>query len=156
MKDFHELKVWHKAHQLTLAIDHGHVPARRIVWADQSNATMQFLDPGESRRGMRKKWRLPNSRISAPSLWDRPPSSSITYCWPRIRSCCFPCFSRNTLRKKDGKSHRYFSVVENRRLPASRTFQRTVLYLGEIDDQQRAAWRKTLEVFEDDEQEYRT
>src|SRR6516165_10434697 len=37
--------------------DHGHVPARRIVWADQSTATMQFLDPGEPRRGMRKKWR---------------------------------------------------------------------------------------------------
>ena len=68
----------------------------------------------------------------------------------------FPMFLRNTLRKKDGKSHRYFSVVENRRLPASRTLQRTVLYLGEIDDQQRAAWQKTLEVFEDDEQEYRT
>jgi 23S rRNA-intervening sequence protein len=43
----------------------------------------------------------------------------------------FPMFLRNTLRRKDGKSHRYFSVVENRRLPASRTLQRTVPYLGE-------------------------
>jgi transposase len=65
-------------------------------------------------------------------------------------------FLRSTLRKKDGKSHRYFSVVENRRLPGSRTVQRTVLYLGEINDQQQAAWRKTLDVFDEDEQEYRT
>jgi len=65
-------------------------------------------------------------------------------------------FLRSTLRKKDGKSHRYFSVVENRRLPGSRTVQRTVLYLGEINDQQQASWRKTLEVFDEDEQEYRT
>jgi len=46
----------------------------------------------------------------------------------------------------------YFSVVENRRLPGSRTVQRTVLYLGEINDQQQAAWRKTLDVFDEDEQ----
>ena len=65
-------------------------------------------------------------------------------------------FLRNTLRKKDGTSHRYFSVVENR-LPASRTLQRTVLFLGEINDQQQAVWRKTLEVFDqDDERKYRT
>ena len=34
--------------------------------------------------------------------------------------------------------------------------QRTVLYLGEINDQQQAAWRKTLEVFDEDQQDYRT
>ncbi|MGO9256644.1 MAG: hypothetical protein ACLQU1_10130 [Bryobacteraceae bacterium] len=34
--------------------------------------------------------------------------------------------------------------------------QRTVLYLGEINDQQQAAWRKSLEVFDEDEQDYRT
>ena len=65
-------------------------------------------------------------------------------------------FLRSTERKKDGKTHRYFSVVENRRLSGSRTVQRTVLYLGEINDQQQAAWRKTLEVFDEDEQQYRT
>ncbi|HEV2717366.1 MAG TPA: IS1634 family transposase [Terriglobales bacterium] len=65
-------------------------------------------------------------------------------------------FLRSSERKKDGKTHRYFSVVENRRLPGSRIVQRTVLYLGEINDQQQAAWRKTLEVFDEDEQEYRT
>jgi transposase len=65
-------------------------------------------------------------------------------------------FLRSTPRKKNGRIHRYFSVVENRRLPDSRTVQRTVLYLGEINDQQQAAWRKTLEVFDEEEQSYRT
>ena len=65
-------------------------------------------------------------------------------------------FLRSTPRKKDGKTHRYFSVVENRRLPGAKTVQRTVLYLGEINDQQQAAWRKTLEVFDEDQQDYRT
>ena len=65
-------------------------------------------------------------------------------------------FLRSTERKKDGKTHRYFSVVENRRLPGSRIVQRTVLYLGEINDQQQAAWRTTLKVFDEDQQDYRT
>jgi transposase len=65
-------------------------------------------------------------------------------------------FLRSTQRKKNSLIHRYFSVVENRRLPGSRTVQRTVLYLGEINDQQQAAWRKTLEVFDEDQQDYRT
>jgi hypothetical protein len=64
-------------------------------------------------------------------------------------------FLRSTNRKKDGKDHRYFSIVENRRVPDGRTVQRTVLYLGEINDQQQAAWRKTLEVFDEREQRYR-
>lgn len=64
-------------------------------------------------------------------------------------------FLRSTNRKKDGKDHRYFSIVENRRVPDGRTVQRTVLYLGEINDQQEAAWRKTLEVFDEQEQRYR-
>jgi transposase len=61
-------------------------------------------------------------------------------------------FLRSTNRKKDGKDHRYFSVVENRRLPGGKTLQRTVLYLGEINDQQQAAWRRTLDVFDEDAQ----
>ena len=65
-------------------------------------------------------------------------------------------FLRSTERKKDGKTHRFFSVVENRRLPGSRIVQRTVLYLGEINDQQQAAWRTTLKVFDEDQQDYRT
>src|ERR1700735_3443801 len=65
-------------------------------------------------------------------------------------------FLRSTNRRKDGKNHRYFSVVENRRLPGGKTAQHTVLYLGEINDQQQTAWRKTLEVFDEDRQDYRT
>ena len=63
-------------------------------------------------------------------------------------------FLRSINRRKDGKDHRYFSVVENRRVPGGKSVQRTVLYLGEINDQQQAAWRKTLEVFDEDEQSY--
>ena len=63
-------------------------------------------------------------------------------------------FLRSNNRKKDGKDHRYFSLVENHRLASSKTVQRTVLYLGEINDQQQAAWRKTLSVFDEEQQEY--
>lgn len=63
-------------------------------------------------------------------------------------------FLRSTNRRKDGKDHRYFSIVENRRVPGGKTVQRTVLYLGEINDQQQAAWRKTLDVFDEEEQSY--
>jgi transposase len=57
-------------------------------------------------------------------------------------------------RNKDGKEHRYFSVVENRRLRTGKIAQRRVLYLGEINDSQQAAWRKTLEVFVESEQRF--
>jgi len=60
-----------------------------------------------------------------------------------------------TNRKKDGKDHRYFSVVENRRLSSGKMAQRTVLYLGEINDTQQAAWLKTLDVFDEQEQRSR-
>jgi transposase len=60
-----------------------------------------------------------------------------------------PMFLRSTLRNKDGKRHRYFSVVENRRLTSGKVVQRTVLYLGEINDSQETAWRKTLEVVDE-------
>src|SRR5215204_3176911 len=65
-------------------------------------------------------------------------------------------FLRSTNRKKDGKDHRYFSVVENRRLSSGKTAQRTVLYLGEINDQQEGAWRKSLDVFDEERQGSRT
>jgi hypothetical protein len=58
-------------------------------------------------------------------------------------------FLRCTKRKKDGKEHRYWSVVENRRVAGNRVVQRQVLYLGEISDTQREAWSRTIEVFED-------
>ena len=61
-------------------------------------------------------------------------------------------FLRYNTRNKDGKQHRYWSVVENRRLRAGHTTQRTVLYLGEVHDTQRAAWRKSLEVINETNQ----
>jgi len=65
-------------------------------------------------------------------------------------------FLRAKIRKKDGKQHRYFSVVENRRVGQNKTGQRTVLYLGEINDNQEAVWRETLEVFDEHQQQYTT
>ncbi len=65
-------------------------------------------------------------------------------------------FLRSTSRKKDGKEHRYFSIVESHRLSSGKMAQRTVLYLGEVNDQQAAAWRKSLEVFDEDQQSSRT
>ena len=61
-------------------------------------------------------------------------------------------FLRSTRRKKDGKDHRYFSIVENHRLGSGKMAQRTILYLGEVNDQQALAWRKSLEVFDEDQQ----
>src|SRR5438128_6219353 len=65
-------------------------------------------------------------------------------------------FLRRKTRVKDGKDHRYFSVVENRRLNTGKVAQRTVLYLGEINDSQETAWRKSLEVFDESAQRFAT
>ena len=67
-------------------------------------------------------------------------------------------FLRAKVRKKDGKDHRYFSVVENRRVgwKRKRMAQRTVLYLGEINDGQEATWRKSLQVFDESCHQYST
>jgi len=59
-------------------------------------------------------------------------------------------FLRKTPRKKDGKTHDYWSVVENKRVAGGRIVQRHVLYLGEINASQAMAWRKAIEVFDDD------
>jgi len=58
-------------------------------------------------------------------------------------------FLRHKRRRKDGKEHRYWSIVENRRVAGGRTVQRHVLYLGEINDSQRAAWCQTIEAFDE-------
>jgi transposase len=57
-------------------------------------------------------------------------------------------FLRAKIRRKDGKDHRTFSIVENRRAGGGRVVQRHVLYLGEINDSQELAWRKSIEAFE--------
>jgi transposase len=58
-------------------------------------------------------------------------------------------FLRHTKRKKDGKEHRYWSIVENRRVGGGRVVQRPLLYLGEIKDSQELAWRKSIAVLEE-------
>ena len=58
-------------------------------------------------------------------------------------------FLRCSHRKKNGKDHCYWSLVENRRLTDGRVAQRHVLYLGEINDAQERAWTRSIEVFQD-------
>ena len=58
-------------------------------------------------------------------------------------------FLRCKVRRKDGKQHRSWSVVENTRVAGGRVVQRHVLYLGEINDSQELAWRRSIEVLED-------
>lgn len=57
-------------------------------------------------------------------------------------------FLRSKTRKKDGKFHRYWSVVENKRVSGGRVVQRQVLYLGELNDAQRAGWIRTIDSLE--------
>ena len=59
-------------------------------------------------------------------------------------------FLRATKRKKDGKEHRYWSVVESVRHPSGPVHQKTLLYLGDLNDSQHAAWTKALDVFNAD------
>ena len=65
-------------------------------------------------------------------------------------------FLRCKVRRKDGKQHRYWSVVENTRVAGGRVVQRHVLYLGEINDTQELAWRRSIEVLDDGAAQPRT
>src|SRR3990172_9082381 len=65
-------------------------------------------------------------------------------------------FLRASTRKKDGKEHCYFSVVENKRVSGRRVVQRHVLYLGEINSSQELAWRRSIEVLDEATQAART
>ena len=65
-------------------------------------------------------------------------------------------FLRSHRRVKNGKEHRYYSLEESPRLQSGRVVQRRVLYLGEINDGQQVAWRKTLEVFDEQQHSYTT
>ena len=56
-------------------------------------------------------------------------------------------FLRCNRRRKDGKEHYYWNIVENKRVSGGRVVQRQVLYLGEINDSE--AWRKSIEIFEE-------
>ena len=58
-------------------------------------------------------------------------------------------FLRHNKRIKGGKEHRYWSVVENRRISSERTVQKTLLYLGEINDSERAGWTRAIEAVDE-------
>src|SRR5580693_3130836 len=58
-------------------------------------------------------------------------------------------YLRFARRRKDGKEHRYWSIVESRRGAGGRVVQRPVLYLGEINDGQREAWCRQIEAFDE-------
>ena len=55
-------------------------------------------------------------------------------------------FLRAHRRSKDGKQHRYWSLVETVRTPDGPR-QRRLCYLGELNDSAHARWLKTIEVF---------
>ena len=59
-------------------------------------------------------------------------------------------FLRSSQRKKNDKTHTYWNVVENKRLDNGRVVQRQVLYLGEINSSQVNAWRRAIEVVDED------
>ena len=61
-------------------------------------------------------------------------------------------FLRSNKRFKDGKAHRYSSVVENRRVPGGRSVQKTPLYLGEINDSDRTGWTRAIEAVDERQQ----
>src|SRR5580693_8655174 len=58
-------------------------------------------------------------------------------------------YLRFARRRKDGKEHRYWSIVESRRCAGGRVVQRPLLYLGEINDGQREAWCHQMEAFDE-------
>ena len=58
-------------------------------------------------------------------------------------------FLKCSVRRKDGKEHRSWSVVESHRYAGGKVAQRHVLYLGEINDSQRRAWERSLSVFDE-------
>lgn len=60
-------------------------------------------------------------------------------------------FLRANKRFKDGKEHRYWSVVENRRVAGGRSVQQTLLYLGEINDSERASWTRAIEAVDEND-----
>ena len=49
-------------------------------------------------------------------------------------------------RTKDGKTHRYWNVVESRRVHGGRIIHRQLIYLGELNNAQHAGWIRTIET----------
>jgi transposase len=64
-------------------------------------------------------------------------------------------FLRFNRRFKDGKEHRYWNIVENKRCAGGKVVQRQVLYLGEINDAQHEAWCQLIEAFDEGARRHR-
>ncbi len=58
-------------------------------------------------------------------------------------------YLRPNRRFKDGKEHRYWSIVESKRCAGGKVVQRQVLNLGEINDSQQEAWCRVIEAFDE-------
>ena len=57
-------------------------------------------------------------------------------------------------RIKDGKEHRYWSVVESVRTKRG-VMKRQLLYLGELNDSQKARWCSVLDVLDESNESFR-
>ena len=64
-------------------------------------------------------------------------------------------YLRSNRRFKDGKEHRYWSIVESKRCSGGKVVQRQVLYLGEINDSQHEAWCRVIEAFDEEARQSR-
>ena len=64
-------------------------------------------------------------------------------------------FLKCSKRRKNGKVHRSWSVVESRRFSGGKVAQQHVLYLGELNDSQQRAWERSLSVFDEQTGEHR-
>ena len=58
--------------------------------------------------------------------------------------------------KERRERHRYWSICENRRTQDGQRFQRQALYLGEINDSQKANWTEQIPVLDSTSEEYAT
>ena len=64
-------------------------------------------------------------------------------------------FLKCSQRRKNGKVHRSWSVVESRRYAGGKIAQQHVLYLGELNDSQQRGWERSLEVFDEQTGDHR-
>lgn len=71
-----------------------------------------------------------------------------TKCLARVGGTCFliAMFVRAHSRVKDGKKHVYYSVVESVRVRRGKSYQRRVLYLGELNAAQVTTWQRSCDV----------
>ena len=59
-------------------------------------------------------------------------------------------YLKRHVRRKDGKSHVYYSLSESVRIGRDRVVQRRLLNLGELNTTQIDRWQRSIEVIEED------